>query len=121
MKALSRCLFILASTWYCLVASAADFAFDHGNAAVEVVFPVVAAEIARTVAPTASGAPLAFRVTTMLSNAWFDATAPYHPTAVGVYTRLGRQPEPVANTDLNIALLHASYQVLNSLLPQQNA
>ena len=60
------------------------------------------------------------RVTTLTTNAWFDATAPYHPTAVGVYSRLGRRPpEESINRNLNTAILYASYRVFNSLLPRQ--
>jgi hypothetical protein len=43
--------------------------------------------------------------------AWFDAVAPYHPTAVGVYTRIGRRPASEStNRNLNIAIFHAMYQ-----------
>jgi hypothetical protein len=59
----------------------------------------------------------------MLTNAWFDATAPYHPTAVGVYSRLGRRPasESETNANMNVAILYASYHALNSLAPQHAA
>jgi hypothetical protein len=59
------------------------------------------------------------RHTTIITNAWFDAIAPYHPTAVGVYSRLGRRPasEAATNRQKNIALFYASYRVLNSLMP----
>jgi len=53
--------------------------------------------------------------------AWFDAVAPYHPTAVGVCTRIARRPasESTTNRNLNIALLHASYQVIKVGVPEQ--
>jgi hypothetical protein len=53
--------------------------------------------------------------------AWFDAVAPYHPTAVGVHTRIGRRPasESATNRNLNIALFHASYQVIKGVVPEQ--
>jgi hypothetical protein len=53
--------------------------------------------------------------------AWFDAVAPYHPTAVGVYTRIGRRPasESATNRNLNIALVHAMYQVVKAAVPEQ--
>ncbi|WP_173165200.1 DUF6851 domain-containing protein [Phytohabitans suffuscus] len=52
-------------------------------------------------------------------TSWFDATAPYHPTAVGVYSRLGRRPSSEAATNRNrtIAALHANYQVVRSVEP----
>jgi hypothetical protein len=55
----------------------------------------------------------------MITNAWFDATAPYNKPAVGVYTRLDWPLTPADNTEMNIALLYASYRVLISLLPQR--
>jgi hypothetical protein len=58
-----------------------------------------------------------------LNNAWFDAIAPYHPTAVGVASRLGRRPasERATNRQRNIAILYASYRVLTGLLPKFEA
>ena len=63
------------------------------------------------------------RITTLITNSWFDAVAPYHPTAVGVYFRLGRRPasERATNSNMNVAVIYASYHVLNSLLPAHNA
>lgn len=98
---------------------AKSFNFKKGNAAVEVVIPTVAPVIFRDVSQTGGDATLVLRLTALMTNSWFDATAPYHPTAVGVYTHLGRQNSPKNNEPLNIALLYASYRVLNSLLPQQ--
>lgn len=97
------------------------FDFDTGNAAVEIVIPTVAPLIFTEVSPTGGDATLVLRVTTMTTNAWFDATAPYHPTAVGVYTRLDRRPaaESTTNRNPNTALLYASYHVFKSLLPNQ--
>ncbi|WP_428821513.1 vanadium-dependent haloperoxidase [Microbulbifer sp. MCCC 1A16149] len=95
---------------------------DNGNAAIEAVIPAVAPAIFQYVSPTGGDATLVLRITTMVTNAWFDASAPYHPTAVGVYSRLGRRPasEAETNRNINIALLYASYHVMNSLLPEQN-
>ncbi len=101
--------------------AANGFDFDNGNAAVEIVIPTVAPVIFTDVSPSGGDATLVLRVTTMTTNSWFDATAPYHPTAVGVYTRLGRRPaeESATNRNPNIALLYASYHVFMSLLPNQ--
>jgi hypothetical protein len=54
------------------------------------------------------------------ATAWFDAMAPYHPTAVGVHSRLGRRPssEAATNRNKNIAALYASYQVTRSMVPE---
>ena len=85
--------------------------------------PAVAPVIFRDVSNSGGDATLVLRVTTLVTNAWFDATAPYHPSAVGVYSRLGRRPasEAVTNENMNIALLYSSQRVLNSLLPARTA
>ena len=49
----------------------------------------------------------------MIHAAWFDAVAPYHPTAVGVYSDLGRRPEIEAETEnIAVALLYNSHKIL---------
>ncbi len=104
-------------------APAAGFDFDNGNAPVQVVIPRLIPVIFGSVSPTASDATLVLRVTTLITNSWFDAVAPYHPTAVGVYSRLGRRPdgERATNRNRNIAVIYASYRILNSLLPNHSA
>nr|ABS50458.1 NapH1 [Streptomyces aculeolatus] len=51
----------------------------------------------------------------------FDALAPYHETAVGVYSQIPRRPssESATNRNLNIAALHAQHGVWKRVLPQQ--
>lgn len=100
-------------------ANAQPFNFDTGNAPVEVVIPSAIPAIFG-VSATANDATLVLRITNLVTNAWFDAAAPYHPTAIGVYSRLGHRPasESTTNRNINIATIYASYRVLNSLLPQ---
>jgi hypothetical protein len=120
MMQILRAVVIAATMWlHAIAASALDF--DTGNAAIEVVIPTVAPIIFTDISPSGGDATLVLRVTTVITNSWFDATAPYHPTAVGVYSRLGRRPaaEAATNRNVNIALLYGSYRVLNSLLPQR--
>ncbi|WP_019852972.1 DUF6851 domain-containing protein [Actinopolyspora mortivallis] len=59
------------------------------------------------------------RYTCMAHNAWFDALAPYHPTAVGVYSKLERRPRSEARTNRNknIAALYAWRHVMKSVVP----
>lgn len=97
------------------------FDFDSGNAPIQVVIPAVVPVIFGNVAP--GDATIVLRFTTLLTNAWFDATAPYHPTAIGVYSDLGRRPagESATNANMNVAIMYASYRVLNSLAPQHAA
>ena len=88
----------------------------------EVIIPTVAPVIFSDVSPNGGDATLVLRVTTMTTNAWFDATAPYHESAVGVYTRLGRgPPEEATPLNINTAMLYASYRVFLSLLPTHEA
>lgn len=97
------------------------FDLDTGNGLLEVVIPQVVPVIFGAVSPHASDAPLVLRTTAGVTNAWFDALAPYHPTAVGVYSRIDRCPagEGETNRNKNIAGLYASLHVLSSLLPDQ--
>lgn len=94
---------------------------DTGNAAIEVVIPTVIPVALQDVSETAGDATLILRATTLITNAWFDATAPYHPTAVGVYSHLGRRPASESTTErnINIALTHASFRVLMALAPNR--
>ena len=103
-------------------AHAQTFNPHTGNAPVEVVIPAVIPVVYQFVSPSAGDATLVLRITTVITNGWFDAIAPYHPTAVGVYSRLGRRPaQERTNYNRNVAILYASYHVLRSLLPAQTA
>ena len=95
-----------------------NFDFDTGNAGIEVIIPTVIPALAQTTG--LNDAPIILRHTTLITNAWFDAIAPYHPTAVGVYSRLGRRPsdEAVTNRNKNIAMFYASYRLLTRLMPR---
>jgi len=95
----------------------AAFDFDNGNAPIEVVIPNVIPIIYQSVNP--GDASLILRYTTLITNSWFDAIAPYHQTAVGVYSKLGRRPPAErTNRNKNTAIVYASYRILNSLFPQ---
>jgi hypothetical protein len=99
------------------------FDFATGNGAVQVAIPAVLPFVYQDISPTGADATLVLRLTTLTANAWFDAIAPYHPTAIGVYSNLGRRPasESENNTNMNIALITASYRVFLSLLPHRTA
>ncbi len=93
------------------------FDLNNGNAPVEVIIPRVIPIIFEFVSAVANDATLVLRITALLTNAWFDAIAPYHPTAVGVYSKLGRRPASEATiANKNTAILFASYRVLLSVL-----
>lgn len=100
-------------------AAAQGFDFDNGNSLVEVILPTIVPPFLATVSPNASDATLVLRFTAVTGNAWFDAIAPYHPTAVGVYSRLARRPaHERTDRNRNIALFYATYRVVNSLMPE---
>ena len=100
-------------------ASSFDFAKD--NAARDIVQRSAVDAVLADYSPNASDASVVLRVFTMISNSQYDAIAPYHPTAVGVYTRLGRRPsvESEDNSNMNVAMLHASHKVLSHLFPDR--
>lgn len=103
------------------LAARANFDFDTSNGAIDFVVNSIPQEVFNEVSPGGGDASLVLRVTTLLTNAWFDASAPYHKTAVGVYSDLGRRPasESETNKNINIALIYASYHVLSSLMPAE--
>jgi Domain of unknown function (DUF6851)/VCPO second helical-bundle domain len=114
---------LLLISFACALPASAAFNLDTGNAPIEVIIPTVAPIIFMDVSPSGGDATLVLRVTTLITNSWFDASAPYHRTAQGVYSRLGRRPagESLTNRNINTACLYATYRVLNSLLPKRNA
>ena len=109
----------LSDTWTSAETSL-PFDFDTGNSGIEVIIPAVIPPLFQTTVP--SDAPIILRHTTLITNGWFDAIAPYHPTAIGVYSTIGRRPASEStNRNKNIAMLYASYRVLNSLMPRFSA
>jgi hypothetical protein len=66
-------------------------------------------------------APLYIWITHLFMSSWFDALAPYHPTAVGVHSRIDRRPatESATNRNKNIAGLYAGWRVLQGVFPER--
>ncbi|GAA3609012.1 hypothetical protein GCM10022419_112490 [Nonomuraea rosea] len=97
---------------------AASFDPDQGNALIEVIYPAFQKAV-RTVTPDGSDATMVADHILMTEVAWFDAIAPYHQTAVGIYSNLGRRPRSEATTrNRNIAVIYAAYTALNAEFPQ---
>ena len=99
---------------------AAAFDLDNGNALNAVIYPAL------------NGSPraewlnrpmtLAVDYVMLVEVPWLDALAPYHPTAVGIYSDLGRRPAAEqTNRNKNIALIYSSFTSLNAVLPQYRA
>jgi hypothetical protein len=95
-----------------------DFDFDVDNAALDVVGFGSLNALSEHVSKNYGDATMVFRYGILMTNAWYDATAAYHPTAVGVYSHLGRRPAIEAtNRNINIAVFYASLRILNSFMP----
>ena len=100
----------------------ATFNFDTGNAPVEIIFPAVQVPERKYISVDGSDAPLVIDYVMALEVSWFDAIAPYHATAVGVYSNLGRRPRSEAtNRNRNTAILYSSYRILMNRIPQAAA
>ncbi|WP_298967063.1 DUF6851 domain-containing protein [uncultured Roseibium sp.] len=94
----------------------------NGNAATDIVLPAAATAIFEEISPNASDPSLVLRATVLITGGWYEAAAPFHPTAVGVYSRLGRQPDQNSadNSPINTAILYASRGVLTYLFPTRS-
>ena len=96
---------------------------DRANVLACVIVPRAANYFQSVVSPTANDVSILFQYVSMMMVGGFDAIAPYHPTAVGVYSRLGRRPASEAMTErnINIATLYAVYRVTMALAPDNAA
>lgn len=97
-----------------------EFDLDNGNFLQDLIRP--SADTSgqdQGVGPTDS--TLIIHILHTLQTAWFDALAPYHPTAVGIHSRIGRRPagESATNRNKNIACLHASIQLMKAFYPER--
>lgn len=93
------------------------FDWDNGNAA----FSIVVAEMDPIILNFFNGgdATLVIHLNALIATSLYDSTAPYHPTAVGLHSNLGRRPssESATNRNKNIALVYAAYRVFLVALP----
>ncbi|MCY4070116.1 MAG: vanadium-dependent haloperoxidase [Chloroflexi bacterium] len=93
---------------------------DQVNPLIDIVLPRLYPIIIMDVSPSLGDATLINRINMVVSLGMMDAAAPYHETAVGMYTRIPRLPENEGTErNINIAMLHAAYQTLLGLLPQR--
>lgn len=90
-----------------------------GNAAGQVIIPNVDPVFFEEVTVHGGDPSILIRYTTLIVNAWFDAAAAYHPTAVGVFSTPERQApfDPSDNTALNVAMTAASKVIVDQCFP----
>ncbi|RKS73126.1 hypothetical protein BZB76_3810 [Actinomadura pelletieri DSM 43383] len=96
---------------------AAAFDLDHGNALIEVVYP----KFQRVSREQSSGRAVSLTVdhAMLIEMPWFDALAPYHPKAVGIFSNIGRRPSKEHTTrNKNIAVIYSAFTSLNAILPE---
>ena len=91
------------------------------NALAGVVIPRITDYLKEEVSPALNDAPVIFHYLTLLYNAAFDAVAPYHSTAVGVYSRIEHRPASESETNLlpNTAVMHAAYRMMLEFAPHR--
>jgi hypothetical protein len=98
------------------------FDFDSGNAIIEVIFPALQKVQGVVISPDGSDVTLIVDHAMLLELAWFDAIAPFHPKAVGIFSNLGRRPQSEAtNRNKNTAVIYASYRSFSKLIPEFSA
>ncbi|MDE0216168.1 MAG: hypothetical protein OXN79_06265 [bacterium] len=92
-----------------------------GNAVDGIVGPRLAPFLIQEVSPALNDASMVFRYSVLLYSASFDAVAPYHDTAVGIYTRIGRRPASESENNLlpNTAILHTAYRLMLEFAPHR--
>ena len=98
-----------------------DFALNAGHPLAQVVIPRLIPVLIQDVSPRLGDVTLVPRVTAPLLTAIVDALAPYHPTAVGIYTRIERRPqEEWTLENMNIATLYAPTILCAAWFPTAN-
>ena len=98
------------------------FNINTDNAVARAIIPMFGGWLHQEVTPHFTDVSLAFRYITLMLNAGYDATAPYHATAVGVYSRIDNLPSGSSDIrGMNIASFHAAYQLLMKFDPGREA
>ena len=97
------------------------FDMENDNAIFKLIIPNLGTWIHQEVSPHFSDPSLSFRYVTLILNAGYDATAPYHETAVGVYSRIDNRPasEYADSYNINVASICAIYQLVMAFDPER--
>jgi hypothetical protein len=98
-----------------------DFDFDNGNFIRDLVTTNADGQFPTEDSIGPMDAPIYIWLTHLFQMSWFDALAPYHPTAVGVCSRIGRRPasESATNRNKNIAGLYAGWRVIEGVFEER--
>ena len=96
-----------------------DFDFDNGNIATELIIPTIVSESLK-LAPSGGDASLILYTTTLVTNGWFDAIAPYRPVVKGVHSNIPKRPasESANNRNKNIAMAYSALRTLSVTMPR---
>ena len=91
-----------------------DLDNPSNNALLDLILPPVVQVLHEDLRIGPGDATIVLRWTFNLISSWFEALAPYHSTAVGVYSDLGRRPASESETqgDQSIAVLYSSARML---------
>ncbi|XRQ14267.1 DUF6851 domain-containing protein, partial [Actinomadura welshii] len=98
-----------------------EFDFDTGNFHRDLISQASDPTYGQAQAFGPMDASLIIWIQSIMTTAWFDALAPYHPTAVGVHSDIPRRPsgESKTNRNKNIAALYATAQVIKVMHPER--
>ena len=99
------------------LAAAKKVDLENGMAMLDIIIPFFANVTTKYVSPSTADATLLLRITTLMINVFYDAVAPYHPTAVGIYTQHSHRLTEKNNRGKNIATLYGSYHISKFLFP----
>lgn len=98
------------------------FILGEMNPLREIILPRLIPIIVMDVSSSLGDATLINRLHFVMLTGMVDAAAPYHPSAVGIYSRFERQPAAeTTQRDINIAMLYAAYETLTQLMPRRQA
>lgn len=96
-----------------------SFDFDTGVSGRDLIIPTLVPLAYLDMSPKGSDPCLILRMTAMAGTSWFDAVAPYHPTAVGIFTKHSHRLTENTNRNKNIAMLYAGYRLGLNLFPRR--
>ncbi len=84
----------------------ATFNFDTSNSVIELLIPLALRHLAQLTKFT--DASVLLHLAAVTNVGWFDPLAPYHPTAVGIYSRVPRRPvNEHTNRNHNTAMFYS--------------